>query len=86
LEELIRQYLIEDALIIVPALLFLGYLFKNTPSFKDWLIPYALTAIGVVLALLLLGLSVDAFLQGVLVSGAAVLGNQFYKQLTKEDE
>lgn len=78
--ELLNEYLVQEALIVIPVLLILGYLLKNTPNVKDWLIPYALLAIGVVFAVALIGFSADAVIQGILVSGAAVFSNQLYKQ------
>lgn len=78
--EMLNEYIVEQALIVIPVLLILGYLLKNTPNVKDWLIPYVLLVIGVVFAVALIGFSPDAVIQGVLVSGAAVFGNQLYKQ------
>ncbi|WP_163583274.1 phage holin family protein [Gracilibacillus saliphilus] len=84
--ENILEFVIDDALIIIPALLVMGWIFKNTPDFKDWLIPYALLVLGVICSMLLLGFSVESFIQGILVTGAAVLGNQLVKQYRKEVE
>lgn len=78
--EFLNEYLIEDALIVIPVLLILGVIIKGTPNIKDWLIPYILLVIGIVGTVGLLGFNVDAFLQGVLVTGGAVLINQGYKQ------
>lgn len=76
------DYIIEQALILIPVLLVLGKMLKTIPSFPDWGIPWALLALGVGGALALIGLTVDAAIQGVLVTGAAVYGNQLYKQTT----
>lgn len=84
--ELLNEYLIEEALIIIPVLLILGTIIKGTPNIKDWLIPYILLVIGIVGTVGLLGFNVDAFLQGVLVTGGAVLINQGYKQVKEKGE
>ena len=75
-----NKYIQEDALILVPALYIIGMILKSTPKIKDWLIPYILLVLGISGATLLLGLSVQSVIQGILVSGAAVLANQLIKQ------
>ena len=74
------EYIITEALIIIPVLWILGTFLKKTPKVQDWIIPWVLMLIGILLALGLLGVSVDAAVQGVLVSGASVLGHQLLKQ------
>ncbi|MBN6205049.1 phage holin family protein [Ralstonia pickettii] len=78
--EFINEYLIQEALVVIPVLLILGTFIKGTPRVKDWTIPYILLFIGVIITVAMLGFNVDAIIQGVLVSGAAVFGNQLYKQ------
>ena len=78
--EFLSEYLIEEALIVIPVLLILGKMLKETPRIKRWTIPYIILIIGVVVTFLMLGFNVDAFIQGVLVSGAAVFGHQLVKQ------
>lgn len=83
--ELLKEYLIEDALGIIPALMILGKIIKDTPKVQDWLIPYILLVLGIIFAVGLMGLSFDSIIQGILVSGAAVFGNQLYKQVKNKD-
>lgn len=78
--EFIRELLVEEALIVVPVLWILGKIVKGTPRVKDWTIPYILLGIGIVLTMGILGPNVDAVIQGVLVSGAAVFGHQLLVQ------
>ena len=78
--DFINEYLLEEALIVIPVLLILGKIIKETPNIKRWTIPYILLIIGVSITFVMLGLNVDAFIQGVLVSGAAVFGHQLFKQ------
>ncbi len=83
--ELLKEYLIEDALIVIPVLLILGTIIKGTPNVKDWLIPYVLLVLGIIFTIALIGFNPDAVLQGVLVTGASILIHQGYKQ-AKEKE
>ncbi len=81
--EILNEYIVEQALIVIPVLLILGKIIKETPKVKDWLIPYTLLVLGIIFTVFLTGFNVDSVIQGVLVSGAAVFGNQLFKQ-TKE--
>lgn len=78
--DFIIDYIVDQALIVIPVLLILGKIFKETPNIKDWLIPYVLLILGVCFATFLMGFNVDAVIQGVLVSGAAVFGHQLFVQ------
>lgn len=85
MQELLNEYIVEQALIVIPVLLILGAIIKNTPNIKDWLIPYILLGLGVIFTVALTGFNIDSIIQGVLVSGAAVFGNQLYKQAKNKD-
>lgn len=78
--DFLNEYLIQEALIVIPALLIFGKIIKETPNVRSWTIPYILLTLGVTITFALLGFNVDGFIQGVLVSGAAVFGHQLYKQ------
>lgn len=84
--DLLNEYIVEQALIVIPVLLILGKIIKETPRMKDWLIPYLLLIVGVAITLAMLGFNVDAVIQGVLVSGAAVFGNELIKQAKERDD
>jgi hypothetical protein len=79
----ILEYIINEALIIIPVLWILGSFLKRTPKVQDWIIPWVLLLVGVILAVGIIGLTVDAAVQGILVAGAAVLGHQLLKQTTE---
>ena len=70
-------------MILIPVLLVIGKIIKNTEKIKDKWIPLILLPLGVAGAMALGGLSVDSAVQGVLVTGAAVYGNQIVKQMSK---
>ena len=79
------EYIMDKALVLIPVLLVLGAMLKATPKCADWCIPWVLLVVGVVLSVLMLGMNIDAVIQGALAAGAAVYGNQLYKQTKKKD-
>ncbi|MPN32836.1 hypothetical protein SDC9_180317 [bioreactor metagenome] len=79
----IINYIMDNALVIIPALWILGTIIKAIPFIPDWTIPLILLAAGVPAAMAIIGWNVDGAIQGVLVTGAAVYGNQLVKQLSK---
>lgn len=81
----ILSYITNNALILIPVLLILGQIVKGIAVIPDKWIPLLLLPVGIVGALALMGPSVDAAIQGVLVAGAAVYGNQIVKQWAKEE-
>ena len=80
------NYIIENALILIPVLYIIGSFLKNLENIKDKYIPLVLLTIGIGFSVAIIGFSVDAIIQGILVSGATVLGNQLIKQYKKENE
>lgn len=81
----IYTYLIEDALILVPALLILGAIIKGIDFIPDKYIPLILLPVGILGAIAGGGFNVGSIIQGILVTGAAVYGNQLVKQLKKDE-
>ena len=78
------DYIIGNAVILVPALIVLGKLIKESPIPDKW-IPLILLPFGIVGTMAIVGWTVEGAIQGVLVTGAAVYGNQIYKQLRKDE-
>lgn len=78
------DYIIGNAVILIPALIVLGQIIKVTPIQNKW-IPLILLPFGIVGTMAIVGWTVEGAIQGVLVTGAAVYGNQIYKQLQKEE-
>ncbi len=81
----LQNFLLEEAFIIIPVLLIIGKIIKQTPWIKDWLIPYILLIFGIAGSLHLIGFTTDAVLQGILLTGAAVYSNQLFKQTKERD-
>ena len=79
------QYIMDHALILIPALLIVGRIVKGIEKIPDKWIPLLLLPLGIAGAIALGGLGVDSVVQGVLVTGAAVYGNQIVKQITKSE-
>ncbi len=79
------DYIIGDALILIPCLIVIGQIIKNIKVIPDKYIPLILLVVGIPVAMALSGWTVDGAIQGVLVTGAAVYGNQLWKQLGKDE-
>lgn len=80
----IYDYVIGNAVALIPVLIIIGQLIKITPIPNKY-IPLVLLPFGVVGAMALTGWTAEGVIQGVLVTGAAVYGNQIYKQLKDGD-
>lgn len=80
----LMSYIVERALVLIPALNVLGLIFKSIERIPDKFIPLLLLIFGISGSIALTGLSADSVIQGVLVTGAAVYGNQVVKQLKKD--
>ena len=81
----ILKYITENALILIPVLLIIGQIIKSIEKIPDKYIPLILLPLGIVGAMALGGWTINSAVQGILVTGAAVYGNQIVKQLKKEE-
>lgn len=81
--ENIMNYVVDNALILIPVLYVLGTILKGTEKIEDKYIPVVLLPVGVVLAMLLVGFNVNGVIQGILITGASVYANQLIKQINK---
>ena len=81
----ILSYITENALILVPVLLIIGAIIKGVEVIPNKFIPLLLLPFGIVGAMALGGWTIDSAIQGVLVAGAAVYGDQIVKQLKKDE-
>lgn len=82
----IMKFITENNLIVVPVLWIIGTFLKRS-SIKDKYIIWVLLGVGIALTIALkieLPLT-EAVMQGVLVTGAAVLGHQLLKQSQKDE-
>lgn len=79
------NFIIENALILVPALYVIGLIIKGTEKIGDKYIPVILLVVGIVGSVALLGFNINSIIQGILVTGAAVYTNQLFKQINKQE-
>ena len=77
----ILKYITENALILIPALYILGEIIKGIRVIDNKWIPLILLPVGVVGAMALGGWTVDSAIQGILVTGVTVYGDQIIKQV-----
>ena len=82
----ILNYITENSLLLVPVLIIIGTILKNTEFIPDKFIPVILLPFGVLCAMAINGWNVEQAIQGVLVTGCAVYGHQVYKQLKNNGE
>ncbi|RJX40853.1 holin [Paenibacillus pinisoli] len=80
MENDIIQYIMSEALVLMPVLFIIGLLLKNTPKVSDWTIPWALLGLGIASGIMIVGDVLQGAIQGVLVTGATVLAHQLIKQ------
>lgn len=78
-------YIVDNALILIPALIVVGAIIKQVEAIPNKWIPLILLPLGIAGALAMGGMSADSVIQGILVTGAAVYGNQLVKQLGKKE-
>ena len=84
--ETATNFLVDQCLILVPVLYIIGAMLKGTQLVPDKYIPFILVVFGIVFAIALTSFSAQAVIQGILVTGVTVYGNQLVKQITKEDD
>lgn len=78
------KYITERMLILIPALYIIGMIIKGTDEIKNKYIPVILLPIGIAGAIAIGGLNVDSIIQGILITGVTVYGNQLITQYKKE--
>lgn len=81
----ITEYITQNALVLIPVLYIIGMIIKNTDKISDKYIPVILLVFGIIGTIAIMGINVNAVIQGVLVTGATVYANQLVKQKTKDD-
>ena len=79
------KYITENAIILVPVLYIVGAILKSTELIKDKYIPILLMPIGIAFSIAIIGVNVEAIIQGILVTGATEYSNQLIKQLNKNE-
>lgn len=67
------MYIRQSALILVPVLIFLGIFLKQTPYIPTWSHAWIQLSFGVIACLLYYGFEIQSVVQGILVTGTAVI-------------
>lgn len=83
LVQLVLSYLVESRLILIPFLMIIGYVIKNTSLVRDELIPVILIVLGIASSVSMGGLNIDEIIQGTLSSGGAILFHETVKEIKK---
>lgn len=79
----VSSFVKPELLLVLTVCWVIGYVLKQTPRVPDWTIIYIVTLVAIVVVCLMMGLSPDSFLQGILCGAVAVYGNQLVKQVKK---
>lgn len=69
-------------LIVLGICAFAGLALKQTPNFRNWLIPYSIGGIGGIAGWILLSQDFNGLLLGILLGGISVYGHQLVTQFT----
>lgn len=81
----IQIYIVDKVLVLIPALYIIGMIIKKLDTIPDKFIPLILLGVGIASSIGLLGFSMNAIIQGILVTGVTVFSNQLYRQ-SKNDK
>ncbi|MDR1467578.1 MAG: phage holin family protein [Oscillospiraceae bacterium] len=73
----------QNAYIVCIILFIIGMILKQTPQIKNWMIPYLLSVVGIIICNLILEPGVYATIQGILTTGFTVYAHQIGKQGTE---
>lgn len=88
----LNQFIVPQALIMVPVLYFIGLFLRQTPKIPFWTHAWIKLTFGVTACMIYFGPSITSFIQGILVTGAAVLMRDMIhrsaelSQLKKDDK
>lgn len=81
--ETIKEFVIDQALIIIPVLYIIGTIIKGTEKINNKYIPLILLPISIIFCLFVVGFNVQGVIQGILVCGTSVYANQLLVQAKK---
>ena len=66
-------YIRDDALILIPVLYFIGLFLRQTPFIPPWSYAWIQVSFAIISCLLYYGFAITSVVQGILVTGAAVV-------------
>jgi hypothetical protein len=76
----ILKYINENYLIVIAVIYVIGMVLKAVNKVPDEIIPLILLVVAIGFSIAIGGFTVQAIMQGILVAGASVFANQFFKQ------
>lgn len=79
---LFMDYISVNMIVLIFVLYIIGVFLKKIPKIPDWLIPFIILVLAIAFAFAMLGVVVEAVVQGILIAGVVVLGNELIKQGT----
>ena len=80
----ILHYIVDEGLVMIPALYILGEIIKHTELLQNKWIPLSLLIVSVLLTpLVISGYTPDTIVQAILITGVTVFSDQLMKQLKK---
>lgn len=79
------SYLDHQIIPFAISLYIIGIFLKRTAIIPNRFIPWILLSVSCAASVIILGVSVNSVIQGVLACGVAVLSNQLYKQTVNKD-
>jgi len=81
LDHIFQQVVVHPQLVIVvPALMILGYALKKTPFIQNWMIIWIIIFAGVLASIITIGFSINGIANGIIAAGAAITSHQMIKQ------
>ena len=78
------DFLLTDGLALIPVLYIIGEIIKGIEKVKDKFIPIILLFFGIGFSMSIFGVNPEAIIQGILLTGTTVYGDQILKQLGKD--
>lgn len=76
------DFIAPSMLVLIFVLYIIGVFLKKIPNIPDWLIPFIILFLAIAFAFAMTGFAVEAVIQGILIAGVVVLGNELIKQGT----
>ncbi len=75
------EYITENGLVLIPVLNVIGAMVKGIDKIPNKYIPLILLVFGILGAFAVMGVTPQSAIQGVLITGTAVYGDQILKQI-----
>lgn len=71
--DVLKTYIQPEVLVLIPVLYIIGFMLRQTPNVPNWIDAWVKLVVAIVSCLFLVGVTIDAFIQGILIAGGATL-------------